>query len=72
MTFVVKTSVDPGAMLPVVKTAIREVRPNQTFSKTATMDQLVSESLRQRRFNLVLLVSFAILALVLAGIGVYG
>ncbi len=72
MTFVVKTTADPAAMLPVVKTAIREVRPNQTFSKAATMDQLVSESLRQRRFNLVLLVSFAVLALVLAGIGVYG
>ncbi len=72
MTFVVKTKVDPAAMLPLVKTAIREVRPNQTFAKTATMDQLVSESLRQRRFNLVLLVSFAVLALVLAGIGVYG
>jgi putative ABC transport system permease protein len=72
MTFVVKTTTEPAAMLSVVKTAIREINPNQTFSKTATMDQLVSESLRQRRFNLFLLVSFAVLALVLAGIGVYG
>ena len=72
MTFVVKTTTDPAAMLSVVKNAIREVNRNQTFSKTASMDQLVSESLRQRRFNLVLLVSFAVLALVLAGIGVYG
>ena len=59
-------------MLPVVKTAIREVRPNQTFAKTATMDQLISETLKQRRFNLFLLVSFAVLALALAAIGVYG
>jgi putative ABC transport system permease protein len=72
MTFVVKTTVDPAAMLPVVKTSIREVRPNQTFAKTATMDQLISESLKQRSFNLFLLVSFAVLALALAGIGVYG
>ena len=72
MTFMVKTTIDPVAMLTVVKTAVREVNRNQTFSKAATMDQLVSESLRQRRFNLFLLVSFAVLALVLAGIGVYG
>ncbi len=72
MTFVVKTTTDPAAMLTVVKTAIREVNQNQTFTTTATMDQLVSDSLRQRRFNLFLLVSFAVLALVLAGIGVYG
>lgn len=72
MTFVVKTTPDALAMLPAVKSAIREVNRNQTFSKTATMDQLVNDSLKQRRFNLFLLVSFAALALVLAGIGVYG
>ncbi len=72
MTFVVKTTPDAAAMLPAVKSAIREVNRNQTFSKTATMDQLVNDSLRQRRFNLFLLVSFGVLALVLAGIGVYG
>lgn len=72
MTFVVKTTPEAAAMLPAVKTAIREINRNQTFSKTATMDQLVDDSLKQRRFNLFLLVSFAVLALVLAGIGVYG
>ncbi len=72
MTFVVKTTPDAAAMLPAVKSAIREVNPNQTFSKSATMEQLVNDSLKQRRFNLFLLVSFAVLALLLAAIGVYG
>jgi len=72
MTFVVKTTPDAAAMLPAVKAAIREINRNQTFAKVATMEQLVNDSLRQRRFNLFLLVSFAVLALVLAGIGVYG
>jgi putative ABC transport system permease protein len=72
MTFVVKTTPDAASMLPAVKSAIREVNRNQTFSRTATMDQLVSDSLQQRRFNLFLLVSFGVLALLLAGIGVYG
>ena len=40
MTFVVKTAGDPGAMLSAVKGAIREINRNQTFSKTATMEQL--------------------------------
>jgi putative ABC transport system permease protein len=38
----------------------------------ATMDQLVSTSVAQPRLNLSLLVAFAVLALVLAAVGVYG
>ena len=72
MTFLVKTTADAGAMLPAVKSAIREVNRNQTFSKAETMEQLVADSLKQRRFNLFLLVTFAVLALALAAIGVYG
>jgi putative ABC transport system permease protein len=72
MTFVVKTAGDPGSMLSAIKGAIREVNRNQTFSKTATMEQLVGDSLRQQRFNLLLLSSFAVLALGLAGLGIYG
>jgi len=72
MTFVVKTSTHAAAMLSSVKSAIRQVNPNQTFAKTATMEELVSDSLKQRRFNLFLLGLFAVLALVLASIGIYG
>lgn len=71
-TFVVKTTPDATGMLPLVKNAIREVNRNQTFAKTATMEELVADSLKQRRFNLFLLGLFAVLAFVLATIGIYG
>lgn len=72
MTFVVKTAVESEGLVNPIKTAIRTVNPNQTFAKVATMEQLVAESLRQRRFNLFLLVSFAVVALGLATVGIYG
>lgn len=72
MTFLVKTTNEPGAQLNAVKGAIREVNPSQTFARTATMEELVSDSLKQRRFNLFLLGLFAVIALLLATIGIYG
>jgi putative ABC transport system permease protein len=72
MTYVVRTTDEPASLLPAVKEKIREVNSNQTFSSIATIEQLVDRSISQRRFNLLLLGSFALLALVLAGIGIYG
>ncbi|HEY6660673.1 MAG TPA: ABC transporter permease [Pyrinomonadaceae bacterium] len=72
MTFLVKTTTDPAAQLAPVKRAIREVNPNQTFARTATMEELVADSLKQRRFTLFLLGLFAAIALILATIGIYG
>ncbi|HKU76397.1 MAG TPA: ABC transporter permease [Pyrinomonadaceae bacterium] len=72
MTFLVKTKTEPATQLASVKRAIREVNPNQTFARTATMEELVSDSLKQRRFNLFLLGLFAAIALLLATIGIYG
>ncbi|HEU0254090.1 MAG TPA: ABC transporter permease [Pyrinomonadaceae bacterium] len=72
MTFLVKTTTEPGSQLNAVKRAIREVNPNQAFARTATMEELVSDSLKQRRFNLFLLGLFAVIALLLATIGIYG
>jgi putative ABC transport system permease protein len=72
MTIMVKTTPPPAAMLATIKTAVRQVNPNQTFAKTATLEELVADSLKQRRFNLFLLGLFAVLALVLASIGIYG
>jgi ABC-type antimicrobial peptide transport system permease subunit len=59
-------------MLSAVKEKIREGDKNQAFSSVATIDQLVERSLNRRRFDLLLLASFAVLALILAGVGLYG
>ena len=72
MTYVVRTANDPMSLLPAVKEKIREVAQRQTFSSISTIEQLVDRSISQRRFNLLLLGSFAVLALILAGIGMYG
>jgi putative ABC transport system permease protein len=72
MTYFLRTAIDPIGLLPAVKQKIREIDKNQTFSTAASLDQLMERSLKQRRFNLALLGSFALLALVLAGIGLYG
>ncbi len=72
MTYFVRTATDPLSLLPAVKEKIREVNKNQTFSSTATIEQLLDRSLGQRRFLLFLLSTFALLALILAGVGIYG
>src|SRR5437867_1558043 len=72
MTYFVRTVTDPLRLLPAVKEKIREVNKEQAFSSVATIDQLVERSLNRRRFNLLLLASFAVLALILAGVGLYG
>jgi putative ABC transport system permease protein len=72
MTFLVQTRSEPASQLSAVKQAIREINPRQTFAKTATMEELVADSLKERRFNLFLLGLFAGIALLLATIGIYG
>ena len=72
MTYFVHTAADPIRLLPAVKETIRTIDKNQTFSSAATVDQLVARSVNQRRFTLTLLGSFALLALILAGMGLCG
>jgi putative ABC transport system permease protein len=72
MTYVVRGSIPPDRLVPAVKREIRAVNPSQTFSVTTTMDELVSRSLGERRFSLLLLGTFGLLALILASVGLYG
>jgi len=72
MSYFVRTAGDPLTFLPAVKAKIREGNGDQAFYGVSTIDQLVARSLNPRRFNLLLLGSFAVLALVLAGVGLYG
>ena len=68
----VRTNVDPSTVATSVQRAIRSIDPAQSGSGTKTMDQLLSDSVGQPRFYSLLLGSFALLALVLAVVGVYG
>jgi predicted permease len=72
MTIVARTTTDPAALLPALQRAVWDVNRNQAIYAATTMDALVSSSLRERRFNLALIGSFAALALVLSAVGVYG
>jgi putative ABC transport system permease protein len=70
--FVIRTRSDPSALLQALKARIWESNKTQPFYEVTTMDQLVSNSLKARRFNLILLGALAVLALTLASVGIYG
>ena len=71
-TLVIQTQGDPHALLPAINRALVAVDPQQPYWAVRTMPELVSASVAQRRFNLVLLGGFAAAALLLAAIGLYG
>jgi predicted permease len=72
MTFVARIDGDPARVIPDLKAQIRAVDPAQAIYRAATAEELVSKSLVERRFMLALLTGFALLAGVLAAIGIYG
>jgi putative ABC transport system permease protein len=71
-TFVVRTGVDPLAMLPAVRGAVLQAGNDQPVYGVQTMEQIVSASIADRRFSMLLLGIFAALALLLAAVGIYG
>ncbi len=70
--FVVRTKGDPDALLQSLKARIWESNKTQPFYAVTTMDQLVRDSMKARRFNLFLLGALAAVALALASVGIYG
>jgi putative ABC transport system permease protein len=72
MTFVARAAGPPADALTALKAHIRAVDPAQAIFRSATVEELVALSLVERRFILTLLGAFALLAAVLAVIGIYG
>jgi len=68
----VRARSDPRQMAHAVKAAIHRVDPDQALSGVQTMDDVFSDSVARPRFQLVLLLVFAGIAVLLATIGVYG
>jgi putative ABC transport system permease protein len=69
---VVRTGADPHQLARAVQAAIHRVDPDQAISNVETMDDIFSDSVARPRFQLVLLLVFAGIAVLLATIGVYG
>jgi putative ABC transport system permease protein len=68
----VRTASDPASFTASIRNAVASVDPNITAVNLQPMSRLVSNSVAQPRFNMTLLAAFALLALLLAAVGLYG
>ncbi|MGH7677687.1 MAG: ADOP family duplicated permease [Gemmatimonadaceae bacterium] len=71
-SLVVRTSGDAAAMTSAVKRAVWSVDRNKPITRVMTMEQLIRRTAAQQRFASVIYASFAIAALLLAAVGLYG
>jgi putative ABC transport system permease protein len=72
MNVVVRTDLPLEAAAPLLRSAVAELDRDQPVGPVRPMEDLVSESVAPSRLNLVLLVAFALVALVLTAEGLYG
>jgi predicted permease len=72
MEIVVRAESNTAALTASVRKALGEVVPEQAVTDTVMMDQIVENSVGPRKFPTLLLSGFALVALVLTAIGVYG
>jgi putative ABC transport system permease protein len=74
MELVLRGTVEPSSLAPALRNALREIDPALPVFDVMTMDERLSNSssVAAHRFNMLLLGGFAALALLLAGVGVYG
>jgi ABC-type antimicrobial peptide transport system permease subunit len=69
---VIRTSVEPASIVGAVRRAVWSVDKNQTVARVQTVEDIVTRQLSVPSQNTTLLSAFALLALVLASLGLYG
>jgi putative ABC transport system permease protein len=72
MTLVLRASGDPSGYVAAVRKEVQALDKNLAVSSVQTMEQVVSDSIAVPRFVLLLFGSFAAVAMLLAGLGIYG
>jgi len=72
VTIVVRTPLDFASVMPAIKSVVYGAGSDQPIFNVETMGQIVSESMSSQRFPMILLGTFAGLALLLASVGIYG
>ncbi|MCI0491134.1 MAG: ABC transporter permease [Blastocatellia bacterium] len=72
MNMVARTSVEPGSLIAAVRNEVQALDKNLPVANVATMEQILSTSVAERQFNMLLLGIFAVVAFVMAMVGIYG
>ena len=72
VTVGVRTEEEPAAMSKAVAAAVHSIDPQIALARLRTLDQVKEESLGEDRYTMVLFASFAVVALLLAAVGIYG
>jgi predicted permease len=68
----VRTQTEPRSLLTAVQQQLAALDPELPLADVATLEEVASQSTAERRFTLLLVGLFAVLALVLASVGIYG
>ncbi len=72
LTFAVRTAAEPAALAPALRKVIQEVDAELPLFDLQTMEERITESLISRKSPVLLATGFGLVALLLAGIGIYG
>ena len=69
---VLRTKGSPAGLVPTIREAVEKLNSENVIYETKALEEIVGDSLANRRFSMVLLSVFAALALLLSSIGIYG
>jgi predicted permease len=72
MSLVVRTAQEPSALASAVRAEVRKMDPNLPIPAIRTMREIISQTVAERRFQMALTLLFALAALCLGAVGIYG
>ena len=72
LSIAIRAGIAPDALANTERQSIRRVNPDIPVMGVRTMPEIISQSMRERRFRALLLSAFGLLAVSLAAIGIYG
>jgi putative ABC transport system permease protein len=72
MAVLIRTSLEPASLAAAVRAEVRKMDPNIPIPAVRTMREIVSATVAERRFQMALTALFALIALLLGAVGIYG